>query len=106
MIFYFCRFYYAEMRRKLFPKAPAKEGALSQISKYFEVYFIQIHFFKKPNKKKLTTEPKSYTAIILYVFFDSLLSICPKKIKTERWPKADDSPLHGEIFRGKFSIKI
>ena len=42
-------------------------------------------------------EPKSYTAI--YLFFDSLLSACPKKMETE-WPKAADSPVQGifEIF--------
>ena len=26
-------------------------------------------------------------------FFDSLLSTCPKKMETEKWPKAADSPL-------------
>ena len=38
-------------------------------------------------------EPKSYTAMLLYLFFDSLLSTCPKKMETEKWPKAADSPL-------------
>ena len=75
------------MRRKLWPKAPAKEGALGQISKNFQVYFIHINFFKKANKKKFTIEPKSYTAMLLYLFFDSLLSTCPKKMETEKWPK-------------------
>ena len=40
------RFYYAELRRKLWPKAPAKEDALGQMSKNFQVYFIHINFFK------------------------------------------------------------
>ena len=40
-----------------------------------QVYFIQINFFKIPNK---------YTAILLYLFFDFLLSIRPKKIETEK----------------------
>ena len=31
--------------------------------------------------------------MLLYFFFDSLLSTCPKKIETETWPKAADSPL-------------
>ena len=31
--------------------------------------------------------------MLLYLFFDSLLSICPEKMKTEKWPKAADSPL-------------
>ena len=80
------------MRRKLWPKEPAKEGALGQMSKIFQVYFIHIIFFKKPNKK-FTIEPKSYTAMLLYLFFDYLLSTCPKKIETEKWSKAIDSPL-------------
>ena len=29
----------------------------------------------------------------LYLFFDYLLSTCPNKIETEKWPKAADSPL-------------
>ena len=41
------------LRRKLWPKAPAKEDALGQMSKNFQVYFIHINFFKKPNKKNL-----------------------------------------------------
>ena len=30
----------------IWPKAPAKEGALGQISKNFQVYFIHINLFK------------------------------------------------------------
>ena len=41
------------MRRKLWPEAPAKEGALGQMSKKFLVYFIDINLFKKPNKINL-----------------------------------------------------
>ena len=41
----------------------------------------------------ITVEPKSYTAMLLYLFFDSLLSTCLKKMETEKWPKAADSPL-------------
>ena len=38
------------------------------------------------------------TAMLLYLFFDSLLSTCPKKnMETGKWPKAADSPLHGQI---------
>ena len=51
IIFHFFHFYYAEMREKLWPKAPVKEGALGQMSKNVQVYFIHINFFKKPNKK-------------------------------------------------------
>ena len=31
--------------------------------------------------------------MLLYLFFDSLMSTCPKKRETEKWPKAADSPL-------------
>ena len=48
------------------------------MSKNFQVYFIHINFFKKPNKK-FTIESKSYTVMLLYFFFNSLLSTCPKK---------------------------
>ena len=47
----------------------------------------------KPNKKKFRIEQKSYTVIVLYLFFDSSLSTCPTKMETEKWPKAADSPL-------------
>ena len=67
------------MRKKLWPKAPAKEGAIA-------------------------IEPKSYTAMLLYLFFDSLLSACQKKMETEKWPKAADSPLNRIFFFNK-SIK-
>ena len=30
---------------------PAKGGALGQMSKNFQVYYIHINFFKRPNKK-------------------------------------------------------
>ena len=38
------------MRRELCPKAPAKEGALGQMSKNVQVYFIHINFLR--NQKK------------------------------------------------------
>ena len=65
------------MRRKLWLKASAKEGALGPISKSFQVYFIHINFLKKKTKK-FTIEPKN-TAMLLYLFFDYLLSNCQKK---------------------------
>ena len=39
--------------------------------------------------------------MLLYLFFDSLLSTCPKKMENEKWPKATDSPL---ILKCKFSL--
>ena len=77
------------MRKKLWPKAPTKEGALGQMSKYFQVHFLHINFFKKPNKKIYNRAKKLYCNL----FFDSLLSTSPKKMETEKWPKAADSPL-------------
>ena len=53
MIFHFFRFYYAESRKKLRPKAPAKKGAFGQVSNNVQVYSIDIKFFKKQNLKKL-----------------------------------------------------
>ena len=46
-------------------------------------------------KKKITIESKSYASMPLYLFFDFLLSTCPKKMETEKWPKAADSPIGG-----------
>ena len=81
------------MRRKLWPKAPAKEGALGQMSTNFQVYFIHINFFKKPKKRIYNRAKKLYCDAAIFVFFNSLLRICPKKIEIEKWPKAADSPL-------------
>ena len=67
-MFHSFRFYYPKMRRKLWPK----------MSKNFQVYFIHINFVKKPSKK-FTIEPKSYTAMLLYLFFDSLFSTYQNK---------------------------
>ena len=107
MIFHFFRFYYAEMRRKLWPKAPAKETALSQMSNKFQVYFIHMNFFKKPNKISL----KQSRRVILrryYIYFFILYCLLVKKIETEKWPKAVDSPLKLQFcvpIKGSFSCK-
>ena len=65
------------MRRKLWPKALAKEGALGQMSKIFQVYLIRI-FFLRNQTKKIAIEPELYCDATIF-FFDSLLSTCPKK---------------------------
>ena len=62
------RFDYTEMRRKLCPKAPVKEGSLGQISKNFQLYFIHINFFKKPNKKIYDRAKKLYCVATIFVF--------------------------------------
>ena len=56
------------MRRKLWPKAPAKEVALGQMSKNFQVYFIHINFFKKPNKKNYNRAKELYCDANIFVF--------------------------------------
>ena len=38
-------------------------------------------------------KPKSYTAMLLYLCFDSSLSNYPKKMEIEKSPKAAASPL-------------
>ena len=38
-------------------------------------------FFQETKFKKFTIEPNSYTEMLLYLFFDSLLSTCQKKWK-------------------------
>ena len=85
------------MRRKLWLKAPSLAGALGQISKNFQDYFICINLFKNQTKK-ITIQPKSYTAMRLYLILNSLLSTSPKITETEKWPKAADSALNGIAF--------
>ena len=90
------------MHTKLWPKAPAKEGALDQMSKNFEVYFIRINFLRNETQQ-FTIEPKNYTAMLLYLFFDSSLSTCLKKIETGKWPSlAFGSCCKLTLFRKRF----
>ena len=89
------------MRRKLWLKAVAKEGALGQMSKNVQVYFIHINFFKKPYKEIYNRAKDLYCDATIFVFA-SLLSTCPKKMETAKWPKAADSPL---LSLQAFSIK-
>ena len=65
---HFFHFYYAEMRRKLWPKAPVNEGALGQISKNFQVYFINIHFLRNPMKKIYNRAKELYCDATIFVF--------------------------------------
>ena len=78
IIFHFFCFFYAEMRRKR-----------PDVQKFSSLLYTY-KFVKETKLKKFTIEPKSYTAMLLYLFFDSLLSTCPKKMETEKWPKAAD----------------
>ena len=69
------------MRRKLRPKAPAKEGALGQMSKNFQAYFIHINLFEKPNKK--IYKELYCDATIFFLILYCLLA--KKKMETEKW---------------------
>ena len=37
--------------------------------------------------------------MLLYLFFDLLLSTCPKEMETAKWPKTADSPLWRLTYR-------
>ena len=56
------------MCTKLWLKIPAKEGALGQMPKNFQVYFIHINFFKKPNKKIYNRAKELYCDATIFVF--------------------------------------
>ena len=85
------------MRRKLWPKIPAKEGDLGQLSKNFQVYFIHINFLKKPNEKIYNRAEELYCDAT--IFFLILYCLLAQKMDTEKWLKAADSSLlRGEKF--------
>ena len=64
----FSWFCYVEVRKKLWPKAPDKEGALGQVSKNFQVYSIDRNFFKKPNKKIYNRAKELYCGATIFIF--------------------------------------
>ena len=81
------------MRRKLWPKAPAREGLLGQMSKNFQVYFIHINFFKKPNRKIYNRAKELNCDATIFVNWFFIVYSPKKKMETEQWPKDADSPL-------------
>ena len=81
------------MRRKLWPKAPVEEVALGQMSKNSQVYFKHINYFKKSNRKNYNRAKELYCDATIFVFWIFIVYL-PKKMETEKWPKAADSPLH------------
>ena len=92
IIFYLFRFYYAEIRRKLWPKALVKEGALGQMSKNFQVYFIHINFFKKPNKKNYNRAKELYCNVTLFIFWFCIVDLSKKKWKLKNNPRLPTLP--------------
>ena len=81
------------MRKKLWPKVPAEEGILGQDVKKISSLLYTYNFFKKQTKKIYNRAKELYCYATVFVF-DSLLSTCPKKMETEKWSKAADSPLY------------
>ena len=92
IIFNFFHFYYAEIHKKLWPKAPSLSGALGQMSKNVQVYFIHKHFFKEPNKKIYNRVKEFYCPATIFFFFDCLLSTCRKKRKLQNGPRLPTLP--------------
>ena len=78
------------MPEKLWPKAPAKESVLSQVSKNFHLK--HVHFLRNDTKKICNRGKELYYDATIFVF-DSSLSPYQDKIGIEKWPKAADSPL-------------
>ena len=71
------------MRKKLWPKARAKEGALGQMSKDFQVYFMHINLFEKPNQKIYNIAKELYCDTTIFVFWFFIVNL-PKKMETEK----------------------
>ena len=61
--------------------------------KKFSSLLYKYIFFQETKQKKFTIELKSYTSMLLYLFFLLSIVYVPKKMETEKWPKAADSPL-------------
>ena len=66
-------------------------------------FTLYIYIFSRNQTKKFTIEPQSYTAMPLYLFFDSLLSTCPKKMETESGPRLPALPYSATAFKEKFA---
>ena len=56
------------MCKKSWPKAPAKEGALSQISTNFQVYFTHINFLRNQTKEMSNKAKELYCDAAMFVF--------------------------------------
>ena len=67
---------------------------MGQMAQNFQVYFIHINFSKKPYKKHYNRAKELLvycdTTMFVFRFFITYL---PKKMETEKWPNAADSPL-------------
>ena len=89
------RFYYDGMRRNFGPRHSPKKMPWARCQKIFK-FTLYISIFLRNQIKKIYNRAKElYCDATIFVFFYSSLSTCPKKMGTEKWPKAADSPLLG-----------
>ena len=56
------------------------------VKKFSRLFYTYLNILRNQTKKS-TTEPKSYTAMLLYLFVNTSLSTCPKKLKLKNGPK-------------------
>ena len=91
------------MRRKLWPKAPTREGALGQMTKNFHVYLINIIFFKKPTEKKYNTAKELHCDAAIFVIWFFIVYLLKKngngKMAQGCWLSPVLVPSHFQIFK-------
>ena len=78
IIFHFFRFCYAEMRRKLWSKAPANEGALGQMAKNFK-FTLHIWIFLRNQIKFFYNRAKTLYCDATILVFWFFIVYSPKK---------------------------
>ena len=74
-------------------KGTRQRVCLGPNPKKLQVYFIHINFFKKPNEKNYDRAKELYYEAAIF-FLISYYLVSQKKMETEKWPKAADSPLY------------
>ena len=70
---------------------PPKRVPWARCQKIFK-FTLYIQLFSRNQTKKITVVPKTYTAMLLYLFFDSLLLTCQKKWKLKNGPRLPTLP--------------
>ena len=91
------------MRRKLWPKASTKEGALGQMTKNFEVYFMHINFLRNQTKK-ITREPTMQCYYTCFLILYCVLA--QKKWKLKSGPRLPIFPYSLTCFVQNFLTTI
>ena len=92
------------MRRKLWPKAPAKEGVLGHMLRNFQVYFMHINFFNNPKKKNYNRAKKLYCNATIFVFWFFIVYLAKKKWNWKMAQGCRLSPTHKRIFFTSFEF--